>query len=730
MNQKENKLINKKIKQNNIAKTISSIATWIFAISFISLIIFIIISSIPGFQSYGFKGIFLSNNFQTSDPLLQESSVWLPLLVTIIIVIGSLLIATPIGIKTATFIHFRVKHESIKKALKIIIEICAGIPSVVFGLFAYKSLGLIIQKIFGLEMSNSVLTSIFMMSFMLIPTIVLLTLNAYYSVDRTLINNSMSLAISKTRSIYKIFRKETRKQIIVLIIIAAGRVIGETMAVSMILSSENYKDIFSGGFFNILTSSLRPLGAVISKGMFADNGGVEFRGLLFAFGIVMFVIVMILNYIVMLATNTKNKWKWWDTTINKIGEFLLIIPTQIKHLIDKCFYKQTEFVYHDNYHDTMPKYLQERINKNKSIYVYSIYKYSLECISVTLVLSVVSWILFDIFSKGIIAASQPTSTLFMYSKNTTGQAIINTVLLILLILIISLPISLLIAIWLNEYSKNGFTKKTILFFMDSIGSTPSIIFGMFGLTLFIELLQISVGGSKGNSLLAGALTMIVVILPTFTRMNQQALQSVPYEIRANGHALGNSKWYVIRTLVLPQAYKGILSSSILTIGRILAETAPLYLTAGLSSSSSIALLNPGQTLTTRIYAQLNNPFAEQSTHIMYESALIALILIISIIFISYLIIPNWKFIKQTIREKIEIQKMLWKQTKSDIQIEKLKTQIQNNVLYISQEQAEKYKINENYIWYYKNEFIKTNIVDNNIIKKMENNYLLMTNMVK
>lgn len=730
MNQNENKLINKKLKQNNIAKTISTIATWIFAISFISLIVFIILSSIPGFKSYGFKGIFLSDNFQTSDPLLQEASVWLPLLITIIIVIGSLLIAVPIGIKTATFIFFRVKHESVKKTLKIIIEICAGIPSVVFGLFAYKSLGLIVQKLFKLEMSNSVLTSIFMMSFMLIPTIVLLVLNSYYGVDKTLINNSMSLAISKTKSIYKIFRKETRKQIIVLVIIAAGRVIGETMAVSMILSSENYKDVFAGGLFNILTSSLRPLGAVISKGMFADNGGQEFRGLLFAFGIVMFVIVMILNYVVMLATNVKNKWKWWDTTINKVGNFLLIIPIQVRHIIDKCFYKQSEFINSDNYKDTMPKYLQERINKNKSIHIYSIYKYSLECISIALVLSLVSWILFDILSNGIIAANQSTSTLFQYSKNTTGQAFINTILLILLILIISLPISLLIAIWLNEYSKNGFTKKTIIFFMDSIGSTPSIIFGMFGLTLFIELLQISVGGNKGNSLLAGALTMIVVILPTFTRMNQQALQSVPYEIRANGHALGNSKWYVIWTLVLPQAYKGILSSSILTIGRILAETAPLYLTAGLSSSSSIALLNPGQTLTTRIYAQLNNPFAEQSTYIMYESALITLILIISIIFISYIIIPNWKFINEYIKEKIEIQKMLWKQSKSDIQIEKLKTQIQNNILYISQEQADKYKIKGNYIWFYKNEFIKTNIVDNNILKKMENNYLLMTNMVK
>lgn len=691
MNKIETRNIKNKIKSNEIAKFFTSLTTWLLAIVFLALIGFIIWQSVEGFRAYGFKGIFLSSEFLTGNLEAQQASIWLPLSVTIIITVGSLLLATPLALKTATFIYFRVKSENIKKAFKIIIEISAAIPSVVFGLFAYKSLGVVVKSVFGLEIPNTVLTTIFMLTFMLVPTIALLTLNALTGVEDSLLINSMSLANSKTKAIYKIVRVQTRKQVVVAIIIAAGRAIGETMAVSMILSSENYSDVFAGGFLEILTSSLRPLGAVISKGMFAENGGAEFRGLLFAFGVVLFVLVMILNSIVMAASNLKNNkmfW-WWNIAVNKIGSFFLLIPSQINMVLYKVFYKPKHKVTVDNYQKEAPLFIQERIQKNKTIHFYSIYKRALEWLAMFIVFGVVSWLLLDIVIKGLYAASLPTSTLFSYTKNTTGQAVVNTLLLILIILIISLPISLFIAIWLNEYSKDGLTKKSILFFIDSIGATPSIIFGMFGLTLFIEVLGISAGGKVGNSLLAGALTMVIVILPTFTRMNQQALQSVPDDIRINGYALGNSKWHVIKTLVLPQAYRGILSSSILTIGRIVAETAPLFLTAGLSSSSTIALMNPSQTLTTRIYAQLNGVSTSASTNIMYESALIAIVLILFMILLSYLIIPNWSNIKSFIRERIEIQKMLWKQEKVEIQIETYKTQIQNKVLYLTTEQAQK-----------------------------------------
>ncbi|MDE5617511.1 MAG: ABC transporter permease subunit [Ureaplasma sp.] len=729
MKSTHNNQIKWQIFSNKIVQWLGIIVLWLTAIMFIVLFIFIIIKSVPGLQEYTFKGIFLTDQFNTTDPSKHQVSVWLPLLITILIAIGALLIATPLALKTTTFIFFRIKNKKIKKICKIIIEISAAIPSVIFGLFAYRSLGVAVKTVFHTTLANNLLTTIFMISLMIIPTITLLSLNAYNSVENDLVMNSMSLGNSKTKAIYKIFRKQTKKQIIVAIIIAAGRVIGETMAVSMILSSENYNEVFNNGFIAILTSSLRPLGAVISKGMFAENGGEAFRGLLFAFGIIMLLFVLILNLFVSIVTNEKYTYKFQKINLflNKIGELILYIPNQMWKLFTIGKEKKQTLTL-ENLQTEKSKYIIEWTKNNKLNKIYDYYKLWWESVDVVIVFSAIGWIVLDVIINGLYSCSLPTSTIFMYSKNTTGQAFINTLLLILLTIIICFPVSLLIAIILNEYAKDGIIKRSMLFFIDCIGATPSIIFGMFGLILFIETFQITPGGAMGNSLLAGSLTMVLVVLPTFTRMNQQALQSVPQTIKLSGYSLGNSKWYVIRTLVLPHAYQGLLSSIVLTIGRILAETAPLYITAGLSSASTIALMNPSQTLTTRIYAQLNGSNSINSINIMYESAFIALLLILMIILISYLIIPNWNDIKNSIKEKFQIAKMLWSQRKHDLNLEKYKTQIIGKTLYLTEEQATKINVNDKYLWRYKDEFINTQIISENKMLKMQRNFRYMSNL--
>jgi len=140
-----------------------------------------------------------------------------------------------------------------------------------------------------------------------------------------------------------------------------------------------------------------------------------------------------------------------------------------------------------------------------------------------------------------VAAFSSTSTIFQFGKDTTGQAIINTLLIIIIAIGIGLPLSLMIAIYLNEFAKNSKGKKAIIFFIDSLGATPSILFGMFGLIFFIQTLGMSAGGTAGKSLIAGSLTILIVILPTFIRTIQQALQSVPQDLRTNSYALGAGK---------------------------------------------------------------------------------------------------------------------------------------------------------------------------------------------
>lgn len=676
-----------KKRSNSLVKIFLTILSWLVFIFFIGFIIFIFIQSVPGIKHYGFKNILFNNKFNINDPSSLDSSVWLPLSITLIIAFGALIISVPLAIKSASFIFFRIKNKKTFKWLKIIIEVSSGIPSVIFGLFASNAFGVVIQSIFGLNTVYTVLTAIFMLSFMIIPTIISLTINTYQNIDYNLISNSVSLGLSKTKSFYKIFRRESRGGILIGIIIALGRAIGETMAVSLILNSQDYSSIFASGFGEILSSSLAPLGSVISVGMFSENGAEPLKGLLFFYGIILFLIILFLNGFVQFISSSKTfkKYTWVNNFYKKINWFFSIIPNQISIFFQKIFLKK-RYLDSLKYTNNPSEYISKKINKNKTHYFYSYYKIFWESLSIAIVLGFITWIILDILFKGFAATNSEYSTIFMYGKNTTGQATINTLLVIFISILITFPVSLLIAIFLNEYIKNKKIQKRILFFIDSLGSTPSIIYGMFGLVFFIEVLGISISGTSGKSLLAGILTVGMVILPNFIRNIQQNFHNIPNIIRENGVALGITKSQVIFKLVLPIAIKSIISSIVLSIGRILSETAPLYLTAGLSSSSRIALLNPGQTLTTRIYSQLYSSNSVESNNVMYESALSTIFLILILTIIGHLLIPYYKELKDDFLFRWNIYKQIKKQTSFKI-LKKYKTQIIDNILYLSNEQA-------------------------------------------
>lgn len=632
------KLMSRKTNQDHASKGLSCALSWVFALVFFALIIFIVYASIPGFKEYGIQNILFTSTFDLAN---NKASIWLPLCVTILISLIAIIFAGPIGIKTAIFIKYRLPKKY-KKVTRVGIELLADIPSVIFGLFAAESLGLIVKKIFNLDTTYSLLTAGIMLIFMILPTVVSLTLNALDGANNDLISASMVLGNTRTRSIYKVVKKEVRGSIYVGIIIALARAIGETMAVSMILQSQGFNDTFNQGFWGLLTSNLRTLGALISANMFAEGGGPALQGLLFAFGIFLFIFIMILNAVVMKISKQKSsKHKRYNQFTKRVWEWLLYVPSQIKRGLKKLF----RIKEYDG--KNISNYLYVRVKSNRLLTnFYTGWKMFWEWVSIIITLAFLFWILIDILGYGGVALASGYASAFSFGKDTTGQAFVNTLLIIVLAIGIGLPLSLLIAIYLNEFAKNGKTKKVLLFFIDSLGATPSILFGMFGLIFFIQTCGMSSAGSAGKSLIAGALTILIVILPTFIRTIQQALQSVPVELRTNSMALGAGKWETIRKIVLPTALQGITTSVVLSIGRILAETAPLYLTSGLSSSGSIALNTAGQTLTTRIYDQIYTADISQGTSVMYECAFITMILVLLIIMVSHVLIPYYFVWKQ------------------------------------------------------------------------------------
>jgi phosphate transport system permease protein len=160
----------------------------------------------------------------------------------------------------------------------------------------------------------------------------------------------------------------------------------------------------------------------------------------------------------------------------------------------------------------------------------------------------------------------------MMTQGGIYPAIVGTLLLIIGSMSIALPMGIMAAIYLKEYAENNLITWSIEMAISNLAGTPSVVFGLFGLALFVKYFGF------GPSILSASLTLSLLILPVIVRSSEEALLAVPSEYRESSLALGISKWQTIRHVVLPSAIPGMVTGSILSIGRIAGETAPILLT--------------------------------------------------------------------------------------------------------------------------------------------------------
>ena len=159
-----------------------------------------------------------------------------------------------------------------------------------------------------------------------------------------------------------------------------------------------------------------------------------------------------------------------------------------------------------------------------------------------------------------------------------GPAILNTLYVILATLVVVLPLGVGAAIYLTEYAKNRKLVAAIEFATETLAGIPSIIYALVGVLVFAESLRL------GKTLIAGAFTLVIMVLPTVIRTTQESLKTVPASYREGSLGLGSGKWHMIRTVVLPSSIDGIVTGCILAIGRIVGESAVLLYTVGMSMS--------------------------------------------------------------------------------------------------------------------------------------------------
>lgn len=232
-----------------------------------------------------------------------------------------------------------------------------------------------------------------------------------------------------------------------------------------------------------------------------------------------------------------------------------------------------------------------------------------------------------VFVRGLPQISwQFLSTVQSSLKGTFGILgnIVNTLYIIVITLIIAAPIGIGSAIYLNEYAKPGKLVRTIEFTTEILSGIPSIIFGLFGMVFFGMTLKL------GYSILTGSLTLTLMVLPLITRNTQEALKTVPDSYRSGALGIGATKWYMIRTILLPSAAPGILTGVILSIGRIVGESAALLFTAGsgfqLPKNLFGKLFESSGTLTIQLYLSMQKAKYDQA----FGIAVVLLIIVLGI----------------------------------------------------------------------------------------------------
>ena len=232
-----------------------------------------------------------------------------------------------------------------------------------------------------------------------------------------------------------------------------------------------------------------------------------------------------------------------------------------------------------------------------------------------------------VFVRGLPQVSwQLLSTVQSSLKGTFGILgnIINTIYIIVITLIIAAPIGIGSAIYLNEYAKPGKLVRTIEFTTEILSGIPSIIFGLFGMVFFGMTLKL------GYSVLTGSFTLTLMVLPLITRNTQEALKTVPDSYRSGALGIGATKWYMIRTILLPSAAPGILTGVILSIGRIVGESAALLFTAGsgfqLPKNLFGKLFESSGTLTIQLYLSMQKAKNDQAFGIAVVLLIIVLVI--------------------------------------------------------------------------------------------------------
>lgn len=573
-----------KIKEST-SKGLFLITAIICIIAVITIFVFLIAESIPAFKQIGFfKFLFgMKWNPNEDDEFIGEVAgnygVFKMIVGSIVGTLGALIVGGIFGFFTSVFIS-RFCPRRIKGVFSAIINLLAGIPSVVYGFFGMTVLLPLLGNMSSNGSGSGILSVSIVLGLMILPTVVSLSKTSLDAVPRELYEGARALGATHEQAVFNTIVPAAKSGIVASLILGVGRAVGETMAVVMIAGNAvNYP--------SKLFLSFRTLTANIVLEMGYANE--LHRGALVATGVVLLIFILIINVLFGLVKSKKK-----DKGGKKLSGGAL----------GSVFYK-LKF---------------EKIGRALCWFCSCVAAAALLIVVGFVVVKGIGYINWHFLFGSFNAETDETGRLIY----TISSSIVTTLAVVFLSLIIAVPLGIATAIFLNEYTKKGsWIVRLIRSAIDILSGIPSIVYALFGMVTFV------VWFGHHVSILAGSFTITLMLLPTVIRSTEESLKAVSDGLREGSYALGAGKVRTIFKIVLPSALPGIFAAIILSMSRVISESAPfLYTTGSVVMPMPKGFLSGGTTLAVALYT-----FAGEGRY-MNEAYATACILILLVLILN------------------------------------------------------------------------------------------------
>jgi phosphate transport system permease protein len=619
------------------------VASLAAVVSVLFILVYLFFEAFPIFRIAGIGNFITGTEWDpTGTPAAYGT---FPLIAgTLLVTLGAMVIAIPLSLATAVFTA-EIAPARVRAVLKPSIELLAGIPSVVYGFFGLVILTEVLRVSFDLSSGLTWLAGSILLAIMALPTITSVSEDAIKAVPREFREGSLALGATRWQTVSRVVVPSAFSGITAAIILGTGRAIGETMAVLMVTGNAA---IIPSPLWDVF-SPIRTLTGTLGIEMGEVAFGSDHYHALFGVAFVLLVITLVVNLV---ATAVIGRIRSGPVPVAPcpvngrvppgqrvaralggmassvrlpaiaIGGALVLLAIDLSagHVaVLGILAVLAAFIS-----------LRGRISARLAERLASL----LLAAATALVVLILGIILWNIITNGIPAISWDFLTGSPRELGRAGgifPAIVGTVYLVAGAIGIALPLGIGAAIYLVEYTREGRLVRLIRTGVDLLNGTPSIVFGLFGFAFLVLYLRF------GVSLLAGQITLALMVLPTIIRTTEEALKCVPLGLREGSYALGATRWQTVSRVVLPPAIPGILTGAILAVGRAAGETAPIMFTAVVFSQRFLpgSLLDPVMALPYHLFVLATNVPGARTNQ--YGTALVLLAAVIGIYSVAILL---------------------------------------------------------------------------------------------